>query len=554
VHDKQPPPATVTDGLDAARLLRLEHAVADRLADSGTPEEFFEPLLDAIGSALGWPMGAVWTPPEQRPPAAGAPAEAAVKRPGSGDTVEADHPSLRCAVVWHVPDDAVAEFAAESRRLTLPPGIGLPGRVWKTGQPAWVRDAAHEHNLPRAQAAARAGLGAAFCFPLASRDGIEALVEFFFRSPLEPAPELLATMSSLGRRIGDALRRRRIDEAVRRSEARLRAVLEAALDCVVLADVDGVVLEFNPAACRTFGYRREQAIGRELAELIVPPELRARHRAGLRRFVRTGQARALDRRLELDGMRHDGSVFPVELTITRVSVPGRAVFAAYLRDLTERRYADERLRASRRRVIDAVVSERQRLERDLHDGAQQRLVSLGLVLARARGHLPEQPARAAQLLDDAIRALEEAAVELRNLARGIHPSSLTRYGLAGALADLARRSTLDVTLDVPPLGRFPAAIEATAYYVVSEAMTNVARHSGTSNMRVRVEVRAATGGATLAVEVRDDGRGGASIDAGSGLRGLADRVGLLDGELFVASPVGGGTTVRARIPLPPGRW
>jgi PAS domain S-box-containing protein len=214
---------------------------------------------------------------------------------------------------------------------------------------------------------------------------------------MDPAPELLATMSSLGSRIGDALRRQRVDNAVRLSEARLRAVLAAALDAVVIADANGVVLEFNPAACATFGYQREQAVGRELAELIIPPELRARHREGLARYVRTEKPNVLDRRIEINGRRADGSVFPVELTITRIAVPGSPVFAGYLRDLTERHRAEEELRASRHRVAEAVVAERQRLERDLHDGAQQRLISLGAALNRARTALPDQSVRRGNL-------------------------------------------------------------------------------------------------------------------------------------------------------------
>ena len=529
MHDNVEP-IEPTDRTDASLLLRLEHAIADLLTDASTPEEFFEPLLAAIGSTLGWPVGAVWTLPE---------------RPDD------EQAGLRCAVVWHNSDDDVAEFAAASYRLTLPSGAGLPGRVWGSGQPAWIRDATQDSNMPRAQVAARAGLAAAFCFPIVSRDGVEALVEFFSPNPMNPATELLATMSSLGRRIGDALRRQRIDERVRRSEARLRAVIDSALDCVVIADGDGRVLDFNPAACQTFGYRRQDAIGRELAELIIPTELRARHRAGLGRYLQTGQARSLDRRLELDGMRSDGSVFPVELTITRVPVVGRPVFAAYLRDLTDRRNTEEQLRASRRRGIDAAVTERQRLERDLHDGAQQRLVSLGMLLARARGGLPADPGRAAALLDDAIVALEEAAIELRNLARGIHPTSLARYGLAAAVNDLARRSTLEIDMAAVPAQRFPASVEATGYFVISEALTNVARHAGTQQVRIeiRLDDSSADPGA-LTVLVADQGRGGALAGRGTGLRGLADRVGLLDGELHVSSPAGGGTTLRARIPLP----
>jgi PAS domain S-box-containing protein len=524
-------PAGSDGDVDVALLLRLEHAVADILADPEFSKAEFGPLLSAIGSALRWPVGSVWA--EQTPADADLP------------------PELRCIATWHAHDFAAEEFLQASRDVALGLGVGLPGRVWRSRQPAWIADVLTEANFPRVGAAARVGLHAAFCFPMVSHDGVEGLMEFFAPSRIEPEPELLATMASLGSRIGDALRRHRVDEAVRRSEARLRAVLAASLDAVIIADADGVVFEFNPAACATFGYLRGEAVGRELAELIIPPELRVRHRRGLARYLRTEEPRALDRRIEIDGMRADGSIFPVELTITRIGLPGRPVFAGYVRDLTDKRRAEEELRASRRRVAEAVVAERQRLERDLHDGAQQRLISLGTSLARARTVLPEEPGRAAAILDTAIATLEEAAIELRNLARGIHPSSLTRHGLSAALTDIARRSPVELTIGGLPDERFPASIEATTYFVVSEALTNVARHAGTGRAQVGLSITLlAPGSRALEIVVADDGAGGASAGHGTGLRGLADRVALLDGTFEVVSPDGAGTVVRARIPLP----
>jgi PAS domain S-box-containing protein len=502
--------------MDAASLLRLEHAVAD-IIDLGAAEEVFPPLLTSVGSALGWPVGGVWT-----------------MRAG-----------LRLAAFWCDPAFAAGPAFVAATDIQLGVGEGLPGRVWQSGQPAWIRDVRSDANFPRAAAATEAGLAAAFCFPLLSADGVEGCVEFFADHEVEPSIEVLATTASLGRRVGDALRRHRQDEAVRRSEARLRAVLEAALDCVVIADADGTVLEFNPAACVTFGLTRDEAVGRAMTDLIVPPDLRQRHLAGLARYVQTGQARILDRRIEITGMRSDGSVFPVELTITRIEIGGPPVFAGYLRDLTHRQRAEDEVRAARHRVLQAVVQERQRLERDLHDGAQQRLVSVGTTLALARTALPAEPQRAAAILDEAIIGLEEAAAELRDLARGIHPASLTRFGLGAALGEVARRAPIDLDLGPIPAHRYPVEVEATAYFVISEAITNVARYAGTGRATVDIRVD----GAVLVVTVGDDGPGGASFDDGTGLRGLADRVAMLDGTFDVDSPIGGGTRLRARIPL-----
>jgi PAS domain S-box-containing protein len=303
------------------------------------------------------------------------------------------------------------------------------------------------------------------------------------------------------------------------------------------------VLEFNPAAERTFGYSAAEAVGRELAELIVPPELRQRHRDGLARYRETKVPAVLDRRLELTGMRADGSTFPVELTITRIDLPDEAGFAGYVRDITDRKEAEAELRASRARIVEAADEARQRLERDLHDGAQQRLVELALELRMARARIDTNPVEAAEFLDAAVDALTDATAELRELARGIHPVVLTEGGLRPALQALVERSSIPAKLTAAPERRFAAGIEAAAYFVVAEALTNAARYSEANG----VEVRACVENGMLRVVVKDDGRGEADL-LGSGVAGIADRVAAVDGSLSVISPAGRGTAVRADIP------
>jgi PAS domain S-box-containing protein len=331
------------------------------------------------------------------------------------------------------------------------------------------------------------------------------------------------------------------------SRQRLRAVMDAALDCVIGMDHEGRIVDFNAAAERTFGLRAADVIGREMADVIVPPRLRGVHRAGLARYLAGGESRVLDRRIEINGWRADGGEFPVELTITRIAVPGPPLFVGYVRDITDRKTAERELRESRARIVTAADEARRRIERDLHDGAQQRLVDLGLTLRTARERLPDDPSAAAvrAALDEAIEDVARATAELRELARGIHPAVLTEGGLEPALAALAGRSELRPRLIGPPAERLPDAVEATAYYVVAEALTNVARHAEATD----VEVEVTRAGPTLRIEVRDDGRGTADRHAGSGLRGLADRVAALDGTFLVISSPGNGTVVRAELPL-----
>jgi signal transduction histidine kinase len=203
------------------------------------------------------------------------------------------------------------------------------------------------------------------------------------------------------------------------------------------------------------------------------------------------------------------------------------------------------LRDARARVIAAADAERRRLERDLHDGAQQRLVALALTLRMAEQRAAKGDEGAAELVRQAGEEAGLALTELRDLARGIHPAILTNRGLSAALDDLASRAPLPVTVIDRPEQRLPDAVEAAAYFVVSECLANVAKHAQATAAEVSVRVE----GELLRVEVRDDGVGGVELDSGSGLQGLQDRVGALDGAIAVNSPVGVGTNVLARIPL-----
>ncbi len=206
--------------------------------------------------------------------------------------------------------------------------------------------------------------------------------------------------------------------------------------------------------------------------------------------------------------------------------------------------AREELAASRKRLVEAAQLERRRLERNLHDGAQQRLVGLALTLRLAERQV-DGPAR--DMLARASAELAEALEELRELARGLHPAVLTDHGLDAALSALAARAPLPVEISVDLDARPAEPVEAAAYFVVAEALTNVARYASASSATVTVRRE----GDDVLVEVNDDGAGGADPTAGSGLRGLTDRVEALGGRLEVESPLGRGTTVRACLPEGP---
>ncbi len=203
----------------------------------------------------------------------------------------------------------------------------------------------------------------------------------------------------------------------------------------------------------------------------------------------------------------------------------------------------ETLTTTRTEAINAQEAELRRIERDLHDGAQARLVALGMTIGMAEQKLATDPEGARRLLAEARGGAQEALGELRDLARGIHPPVLQDRGLEAAVRELAVRSPIDVHV-VAATDRLPPAVESAAYFVVAEALANAQKHADPS----RIDVRLERIGAVLSVEIVDDGRGGADPDAGSGLGGLRKRVEALDGSLRVASPPGGPTVVRAELP------
>ena len=204
----------------------------------------------------------------------------------------------------------------------------------------------------------------------------------------------------------------------------------------------------------------------------------------------------------------------------------------------------QELRDSRSRIVLAADGERRRLERNLHDGAQQRLVSVSLSLRRVEKNLATEPEAAAEVLRAASQELVEAIADLRELARGLHPSILTERGLRPALRALGERAPLPVTVQADVPDRLPEPVEAAAYFVAAEALTNAARHAQATSAVVDAEV---TGG-MLTISIADDGHGGAAVERGTGLRGLNDRVEAISGQLIVTSDASG-TCVTATIPV-----
>jgi PAS domain S-box-containing protein len=351
----------------------------------------------------------------------------------------------------------------------------------------------------------------------------------------------------------------------------IESLLPAILDCVAqpvwVVDSTGAISFANPAALEELGYPTLAALrGKPSHETI-----HYRHPDGspfpveecpMLRPRTTGETISVE---EDWFFRRDGTMFPVSYWSAPIDMPdGRGAVVAFT-NIEERRRAEEdrlarlqaererevaharadELAAARRRVIEAADQERRRVTRDLHDGAQQELLNVVLNLKRAQ-RLRSDEQQASDSVGDALDAAERALESLRQLAAGMHPAILSHRGLAAALGALASRMPLPVQLVELPDGRMPEELEASVYFFVSEALTNVVKHAAATSATVRI-----TAGDPLWVEVADDGVGGAEIDLpGSGLANLADRIAALDGELEVQSPPGHGTRLVARVPIP----
>jgi PAS domain S-box-containing protein len=338
-------------------------------------------------------------------------------------------------------------------------------------------------------------------------------------------------------------------------EERLRALIDASPVALVEFGLDTRIRLWNPAAERIFGWTREEMLGRGGLPMAPPS-----HRAESEDLFERVQAGELINDFETVRLRNDGTLVPVSIAAAPVrDGSGRIVsnMVTYT-DITERKAQEaevhrlnaelrarlEDLAASRARIVTAGDVERRRLERNLHDGAQQRLVALSLSLRMALAKVGSDPERAVAILAAANEELALALAELRELARGLHPAVLSDRGLKAAVETLAARAPVPVEIAEIPEGRLPEPVEAAAYYLIAEALTNVAKYANASAVRVRV----VADDERVLVEVSDDGIGGADPAGGSGLRGLADRVEALGGSLDVASAAGAGTSLRAEIP------
>ncbi|HLF69624.1 MAG TPA: PAS domain S-box protein, partial [Actinomycetota bacterium] len=344
----------VTARRRAEARLAAQHAVTRVFAEAEDLSRAGPQILQAIGESLGWDLGVLWL----------------MDRVTRG---------LHCISLWK----GHRVFAPDSERLTrsarLSPREGIPGTVWAGRSLRWFGDL-KDDPTERIAAAHREGFRSALAVPVG--EGIpRGVLEFLTRESRAPEPDVIALVETVGTQLGLFLERKEATADLREREVRLSAILRSSLDSIILMDHRGLITEFNDSAERVFGFTRDEAVGRLLADLIIPPDQRKSHSEGLRRFHETGEEHVIGKRIERTALRADGSTFPIELTVTAMDLPGPAMFVGSIRDLTTQKQATAALRVSEGKY-------RQLLEQ----------ASDGIAVADAQGRLETVNPRMCQLL------------------------------------------------------------------------------------------------------------------------------------------------------------
>jgi PAS domain S-box-containing protein len=295
------------------RRLEMQYQVAALL--SKTTVVHARVVLETVCTGLGWNWGALW---------------------------RVDAGVLRCDAVYRSSDGPLAAFEAHNRDLHIRPGAGLLGRVWQSGAPLWVDDVGQDPDFLLGESARQAGLRSAVALPIHVSGELVGVLEFLRCDAQPHDAEMLNTLFAVGGQLGQFLERRRAEETLSESEAQKRAILESAIDAIITVDHEGRIRDFNPAAERMFGHARAEAVGRDVAQLIIPPRFRESHSRGFAHFLETGDERGLHTRLDLVALRADGTEFPIEITVTRIPSCDPPICTGFIRDISDRRWMEQR--------------------------------------------------------------------------------------------------------------------------------------------------------------------------------------------------------------------
>lgn len=464
----------------------------------------------------------------------------------------------------HASSGLSTNLNGEYRRV--PVGALKIGRIAQGQGALFTNDVLNDDRLPNKSWMKEHGLRSFAGFALMVENQVFGVLGLFSREVIsEPMRQ---TIESVCNGLAASIARKQAVAALQASEMRTRAIVESALDAVVTMDERGIITGWNSQAASMFGYQEQEISGRLLSDTILPPRFREAHSTGLQRFLSSGHGPILNRRVEVSALHKDGREFPIELSVTALTIEGRKVFSAFLRDISERKQAEralkeayEQLRDLTRRLTEAEEVERKRLARELHDEFGQALTGLKFDVAWLTKELSRSTkgAGAAGMKSKAMgmsQAIDGLIQSVRATAASLRPGVLDDLGLVAALEWLAtsfhERTGLPCELAIDPSLRdtpVEVALATTIFRGAQELLTNVMRHSHASEVEMRLTVQEDH----LILTVRDNGRGlrpeqwkeGRSL----GLRGLHERVKLVGGGVKIVSSPHTGTEVTISLPM-----
>ncbi len=413
---------------DEGQLLRrvaLEVGGAANLATA------VQAALREVCTATGWVLGQAW-----------------LRRSG-GEVIE-------CGPAFYDNSSRLDRFVEASQQLVLSPGVGLPGMAWASARPVWCRDASLDQDMPRWRVAREAGLQAGMAVPVLCGQEVLAVLEFFGLEEREADPALIQLVAGVAAQLGPVFQRKQVEESLRRSEGRYRAVVDTAVEGIITMSANGTIESFNRGAERIFGYEAKEVVGRPLT-LLMPERYQTLHTAGLRRYLETGISRILGKTQEVAGLRKDGTELPLELTVSSVPQEDEPLFAGILRDMSEQKRLEmERAqllaaeRATSRRMQELAALKVDFTAMVAHELASPIGAVRGLTMMLASGKLgPEEQARALSAIKAEMDTLSKLVADVRGAAS-------------------AERDDFDVHLRPVPLARLIATAEAFAAALVGD--------------------------------------------------------------------------------------
>jgi PAS domain S-box-containing protein len=448
---------------------------------------------------------------------------------------------------------AATEFEVQTRAQTFKPGDGLPGRVWATGTPLWIRDLRADRNFPRLSAATHEGLRSGFSFPILVGTEVIGVIEFFNHQVTERDASVEEMMQPIGREIGQLLLRKQSEQALRESETRFRTLAETASDAIITIDANSKIIYINRAAENIFGYAVDEMLGHDLT-MLMPEYLRHVHSAGLSRYLQTGKRHIDWTVVELPGLHRDGHEIPLELSFGEFTRNEERYFTGIARDATERKRAEEELRRSREARAIELERVRKRIASDLHDEIGSSLTQISLLSEVVNQRVAGHDGSVAQPLAMIANSSRELVDAMSDIVWAINPQK-------DHLSDLTQRMRM-LTSEVSTVGginiRFCAPdvdddlalganLRREVFLIFKESINNIVKHSNATEAEVEFRVDRNQ----LSLEVRDNGVGfdPAEESEGHGLVSMQGRANDMGGRLEMQSSVGKGTTMTLVVPL-----